>query len=66
MKLLPNELFVQLDNRPWCNLTPKEQKNEIEWCIDRCRMNWAEYPEERKYLKGQIKQLQNLKKEICK
>lgn len=71
MEKLPNELECQLFNiygknifNEWEKLNDKQKLAEIVWCIERCYMNSAEYPEKRTYFHSQIKKLEKLKNQI--
>lgn len=69
---IPNELLFQLqatfdkaDIEDDWNLLSRGQKiKEIDWCIERCYMDYEDNPERRVYLRSQIKQLEKLKDEL--
>ena len=61
---LPNELVAQIDGINFETLSKEEKIKEIDWCIDRCDMNFYEYPEKRRYYINQIKLLKKLKTEM--
>lgn len=71
-KKIPNELLADLQGRfgksdieaDWGLLTNDEKIKEITWCIDKCYMDYADNPERRIYLRGQIKRLENLKNKL--
>ena len=62
---LPNELVIQLDGQKLFDEMTKEEKlREIEYCIERCYMNYEDDDLDRQYLNRQVKHLEKLKKDL--
>lgn len=69
---IPNELLVLLQARfnksnieqEWQNLSKQEKIKEIEYCIEKCYMDYEENYERSSYLKKQITQIKKYKKQI--
>lgn len=71
---IPNELLFQLQARfdkadiedDWNLLSRAQKTKEIDWCIDRCYMDYEDNTERKVYLRSQIKQLEKLKSQVLK
>ena len=55
---LPNELLVQVEKAEnFWKMSSLQRLNEVNWCLERCYTNAEEYPEKRRYMHQQIKEL---------